>query len=618
MIGRVSRRRWPVRSKREHPALTRARPALVAAAFAIFGLVPLVLLALVAVGTGGSAVKDNVRDSLRLSSRLSALYVQSELTGLGEVAESFAHRPTLVKVIERGRRGRRSASDRAYVRLTLHQLRAVRSGIGVAFLADANGNLVDIVPETPSIVGKDFSFRDWYKGVTRTGRVYISESYESQARGHPQVVAVAAPVMTFGPRPRRIGILVAAYEVSRLRAFTVAAARAQGLEVEVTDQRGLAIDGASPLRSLKDDPLVAAALAGRSGVGEQGTGGERRLAAYDPLPELGWTAIALLRAKTAYAPVSALRTRVFVIALLLASLLLLGGWFLARMMRQRYHAEEEMSAALDRASSLAMVNRSMIEAMEGQNERLRELDRMKDDFVASVSHELRTPLTSIRGYLDLVREGEAGELTGEAQHFLSVVDRNADRLLRLVGDLLFVAQVDAGKISLEHGTVDLIDLAREAIDAAGPAAAHKNIELTLETAVLPKLEADRARLSQVLDNLVSNAVKFTPEGGHVEVRVFAEDRLALVEVSDDGMGISVEEQPRLFERFFRTEEAAAGAIQGTGLGLAIVKAIVESHGGVISVESAVGRGTTFRVAFPIPEAAASEEEDSPNLSSAPA
>lgn len=595
MIGRVSRRRWPMRSKREHPALTRARPALLAAAFAIFGLVPLVLLALVAVGTGGSAVKENVRDSLVLSSRLSALYVQSELTGLGEVAQSFADRPTLVKVIKREQRGRRSASDAAFVRLTLTQLRAVRPGIGVAFLADANGKLVDIVPETPSIVGKDFRFRDWYKGVTRTGRVYISESYESQATGRPQVVAVAAPVMSFGPRPRRIGILVAAYEVSRLHAFAVAAARAQGLEIEVTDQRGVVIAGATR-RSLKDDALVAAALAGRSGIAERGIGRERRLAAYGPLPKVGWTAIASLRTETAYAPVSALRTRVFLIALLLASLLLLGGWFLARMMRQRYQAEE---------------------AMEGQNERLRELDRMKDDFVASVSHELRTPLTSIRGYLDLVREGEAGELTGEAQHFLSVVDRNVDRLLRLVGDLLSVAQVDAGKISLEHGTVDLIDLAQEAIDAAGPAASYKKIELTLETAVMPKLEADRARLSQVLDNLVSNAVKFTPEGGHVEVRVFAEDRLALVEVSDDGMGISVEEQPRLFERFYRTEGAAAAAIQGTGLGLAIVKAIVESHGGGISVESEVGRGTTFRVALPIPGAAAGEVEDSPMLSSAP-
>jgi signal transduction histidine kinase len=153
-----------------------------------------------------------------------------------------------------------------------------------------------------------------------------------------------------------------------------------------------------------------------------------------------------------------------------------------------------------------------------RNRRLHALDSMKDDFVASVSHELRTPLTSIRGYLDLVLDGEAGDLTDEQEHFLRVVERNADRLLRVVGDLLFVAQADAGKITLEMEPTDIGQLAREAVEALRPVAADKEIDLTLELGELGELDTDRARLAQVLDNLVSNAVKFTPERGHVTVR----------------------------------------------------------------------------------------------------
>ena len=224
---------------------------------------------------------------------------------------------------------------------------------------------------------------------------------------------------------------------------------------------------------------------------------------------------------------------------------------------------------------------------------------MKDDFVASVSHELRTPLTSIRGYLELLREGEAGELNDEQQQFVSIVERNADRLLRLVGDLLFVAQVEAGRITLERGATHVEELVRQAVDAARPAATEKGIEIALDLDGLGELQADRARLAQVLDNLISNALKFTSPGGHVCVRTSRRADVGVIEVSDDGMGMSDEDQGRLFQRFFRTAGATDQAIQGTGLGLAIVKAIVEAHDGVITVKSVEGEGTVFRVELPL-------------------
>jgi PAS domain S-box-containing protein len=243
-----------------------------------------------------------------------------------------------------------------------------------------------------------------------------------------------------------------------------------------------------------------------------------------------------------------------------------------------------------------------------QNERLRELDRLKDEFVALVSHELRTPLTSIRGYLELVLEEEAGTLTDEQRQFLGVVERNAHRLLALVGDLLFLAQVEAGKLSLEVGAVDLSAIAAESVETARPLAEDRDITLTLATGPLALIAGDRARLAQLLDNLISNGVKFTPPGGRVDVRVKSQRGNAVIEVRDTGMGIPSEEQQHLFERFFRTAKATEQAIPGTGLGLAISKAIVDAHGGQIAVASADGGGTTFRISLPIRQAQATEEE----------
>ena len=237
--------------------------------------------------------------------------------------------------------------------------------------------------------------------------------------------------------------------------------------------------------------------------------------------------------------------------------------------------------------------------LEVRNERLLELDHLKDEFVALVSHELRTPLTSIRGYLELVLDGEAGEVTDDQRQFLGVVERNANRLLDLVGDLLFLAQIEAGKLSLEFGAVDLSAVAAESVETARPLAEEKEITLTLATSPLPLLAGDRARLGQLLDNLVSNAVKFTPRGGRVDVRVSASRESAILEVRDTGMGISADEQEHVFERFFRTSRATEQAIQGTGLGLAISKGIVHAHGGRITLASNEDEGATFRVAIPI-------------------
>ncbi len=240
----------------------------------------------------------------------------------------------------------------------------------------------------------------------------------------------------------------------------------------------------------------------------------------------------------------------------------------------------------------------LLERERAQNERLRSVDRLKDEFVALVSHELRTPLTSIRGYLELVLD-DADELATEHQEFLQIVDRNVDRLLHLVSDLLLVAQVDAGKLTFEMTEVDLASLVTQCVQAAKPAAEDASVELVLGATPAKPIVGDPSRIGQLLDNLISNAIKFTPAGGRVDIVVDASGDSALIEVSDTGYGIAAEDQAQLFERFFRTQSASDMAIAGTGLGLSIAKAIVDAHGGAITVESAKGSGTTFRVVLPL-------------------
>jgi signal transduction histidine kinase len=227
----------------------------------------------------------------------------------------------------------------------------------------------------------------------------------------------------------------------------------------------------------------------------------------------------------------------------------------------------------------------------------RELDRMRDAFVATVSHELRTPLTSISGFLEMMLDEEHA-LGTSGRQYLDVIRRSTDRLHTLVEDLLLIAQIEAHRIELTRDRVDLADLARATAEAARPSARDKGVEIEVRVDSPPPVHGDLGRLGQVLDNLVSNAVKFTGEGGRVVVSAEADGANARVTVSDNGIGIPVDEQPQIFSRFFRASTATQRAIPGTGLGLAISRALVEQHGGTISLTSREGEGTEITVSLP--------------------
>ncbi|MEZ5100754.1 MAG: ATP-binding protein [Thermoleophilia bacterium] len=282
---------------------------------------------------------------------------------------------------------------------------------------------------------------------------------------------------------------------------------------------------------------------------------------------------------------------------------------------------EARIVAHDRLSALVLARniterKALERGLEEQNERLLALDKMKDEFLALVTHELRTPLTSILGYVQLLLE-EQGLDEGHRAH-LGVVERNSKRLLRLVGDLLFVARIESGKLELRLVDVDLATVAAAAIESQEPRARLAGVELGLEVAPAPTVRADPARLDQLVDNLLSNAIKFTPEGGRVTLRVFPSAGGAAVEVQDTGIGIPEEEQARLFERFYRATTAIDRQIGGTGLGLTICRAIAEAHGGEIGFRSRPGIGTTFRVTLREEGPADAVEPAEPGLAERPA
>jgi signal transduction histidine kinase len=227
----------------------------------------------------------------------------------------------------------------------------------------------------------------------------------------------------------------------------------------------------------------------------------------------------------------------------------------------------------------------------------RELDRMRDAFVATVSHELRTPLTSISGFLEMMQDEEEG-LGESGRRYLDVIRRSTERLHALVEDLLLVAQIEASRVELQREPLDLRQLVASAVETARPAADEKGVTLAVVLDHPSEVTADKSRIAQVIDNLVSNAVKFTNDGGNVTVTLAGDGDSVQLVVADTGIGIPADEQGQVFSRFFRASTATQRAIPGTGLGLAISRALVEQHGGAISFASREGEGTQVTVTLP--------------------
>jgi two-component system, OmpR family, phosphate regulon sensor histidine kinase PhoR len=226
----------------------------------------------------------------------------------------------------------------------------------------------------------------------------------------------------------------------------------------------------------------------------------------------------------------------------------------------------------------------------------RRVDEVRRDFVANASHELRTPLTSIRGFVEALEDGGIDDRP-TAQRFLGKIRVHADRMAALVSDLLELSRLESGERAPQWQVVEPEDVVDDVVSGLSALATAKRIDLTADVQA-PPFETDRERLRGVLENLVENALKYTPAGGHVSVAARTEGEAVLFEITDDGPGIAAEHLPRIFERFYRVDKARSRELGGTGLGLSIVKHLAESLEGSVSVSSTPGQGSRFTVRLP--------------------
>jgi two-component system, OmpR family, phosphate regulon sensor histidine kinase PhoR len=253
--------------------------------------------------------------------------------------------------------------------------------------------------------------------------------------------------------------------------------------------------------------------------------------------------------------------------------------------------ESDRSGPADKPSGAVVVLHDVTE--------LRRLERVRQDFVANVSHEFKTPLTAIQGFAETLLAGALDDPKNN-RRFLEIIREHAARLARVTDDLLKLARIEAGKLELEFFPVGLQDLIEGCTETTLLKASRKKISFNVElSAGVPSVRGDASLLHDVLQNLLDNAIQYTPSGGRIKVEASAGAHEATVTISDSGIGIPVADQERIFERFYRVDAARSREAGGTGLGLSIAKHIVEAHGGRLWVESAVGRGSKFSFSIPL-------------------
>ncbi len=583
------------------------------------------------------------------------------------------------------------------------------------FVADVSGTLMADLPELPGVRGQNFSYRDWYVGVSKDWQPYVSEVYMRAAEPQYNVVAVAVPIIS--EEGRLMGILVLQVRTDILFEWTQTLnARMDGF-VYFVDPNGHPVGHPSfgpqdPIQDFGDLPFVSAALRGERGLlfSPESADGPEYLIAYEPVRDYGWGTIV---AENATLAMSSRRDALSDAILIAAAVALINVAFLslllamfvrmqalsrgldAKVVERTRSLEDERArlraiidnmadgvVVVDHAGRITLVNASA-ERLFGwtskelvgknfvktvpirdQNQRtipesrrpvtraLRgkttgiwntiaaefyvrkdgtsfpmtasaapvranakivgavtvfrdaskefEVDRAKSKFVTLTSHQLRTPLTGIQWYVQDMLDGATGKISRQQAEHLRDIEQSVQRMIRLVDDLLRVSQIELGQVIPNLSLLDLSALARRAVDDASLRATSKKISISVKASrSLPSVRADAAIVRNVLSSLIANAIVFTPRGGSVAVQVAEVGGSVRISVRDTGIGIPSDEQPRVFQRFFRASNAQTFTGEGTGLGLYIAKQLVGLSRGKIGYASTEGKGTTFWISFPI-------------------
>ena len=531
-----------------------------------------------------------------------AAFIVAREQGFLHVLEAYAGRPYLREAVKR--------RDRAEALIHLRQLAESFPELDRPFVADPAGVLWAVYPEAPQFYGRSFADRDWYRGVSREWRSYMSEVYPG-ARDQALIVSLVTPMRDLDGRV--IGIIGSAQRLEVIRRWLLPITVPQG-DFYIVDRKGQLIfhrarTGPEHLSDYARVPVVERLLRGEEGVAdlENPVEGEVRLSAFRLLPSLGW-GVVVHRSKN----LALQRIRQLILVSGAAGLILTGALAIFGVIAIRNH-RQTIAILVTLEAKTRQLEAVQVELVREEEIALRakdEADRAnqaKSQFLSRMSHELRTPLNAILGFGQLLEMDPLGpQQRDSVDHIL----KGGRHLLGLIDEVLDIARIEAGRLRLSLEPVPVKQVVDDLRSLVRPLAAERNIRLQVESPDTANFYAlaDRQRLNQVLLNLLSNAVKYTPDGGTVTlVCQEAPGNRARFEVSDTGPGIPPDKLGLLFTPFERLGAEASG-IEGSGLGLALSKGLAEAMGGTMGVESTVGRGSTFWVELARAENPAAEAE----------
>jgi len=451
-------------------------------------------------------------------------------------------------------------------------------------LADRQGVIKAQTPAQPNYIGLNRSDTDWYRGVTREWHTFVSQVYADPLIPKRNIVAVAVPIKTYEspsdnadgshntPNSEQIiGILLLHVPVKTFadlaREETVVD---PGEFIYIIDNAGnLVVHPKFPdmngVKNYKDAPAVQKLLAGKRGseVNYNPIEKEKRMVAFESVQKYGWGVVVVKPYNLAFAQRSKnVKNAAFIYAIMLV-----------------------LSALVAVLIAFILAERKRIDAL-------------KDDFISTVSHEIRNPLFAIRESIAQVTEGIRGPITKEQNDFLAIALTSIDRLSRIINDLLDVAKMEAGKLRLNFKWCNVVETARHTMAVFMPQAQTKGVEIKERfSGEVPNIFVDEERIAQVLFNLIGNALKFT-QHGFIEVAIIDKNDAVECSVADTGMGIPKEQLSGILSKSSKFTSVSRGRGKGTGLGLAITKELIAMHGGSISMESAVDKGTTVTFTLP--------------------
>ncbi|MBS3975362.1 MAG: sensor histidine kinase [Syntrophomonadaceae bacterium] len=534
------------------------------------------------------------------------------------VGQTFATRPHLLTMIEQG--------DLDWMNRHLQHLIENMEHMDRVTIVNTKGIQLANYPFTHETIGMDFSGRDYFGGVTKHWSPYVSDFFLRTAEPMRYVFSISVPLIKEGVPLGILNMQPKADYFDRLLEGTIV----PDGHIIIVDSKGYLVYSSFAGDEILDPidlsalPVVQKLMQGQSGL-EETIDAETNVpvfTSYRPVGDYGWGIIVDVPTRVVMAPLAGIITWMAAVTLLL----LLAGGFFGYRWSLMLESEKNFAANLHQKTAELIVKNNQLTQMNEETERLNQqladASMAKTSFLANVSHELRTPMNSIIGFSQILEDGFAGELNEKQKEYVGYIQSSGTHLLSLINDILDLSKVEAGKMVLEPGRFPVRNALEEAAAQFMDRCREQNIQLKidLEPQADLELEADERKFKQVLLNLLSNAIKFSPDGGLVSVTAsltikkavglsmpeegsaLADREFIEIAVSDTGIGISLEDQSKLFKPFSRLESACCKNYEGTGLGLALTKRLVELHHGQIWVKSEFGQGSIFTFILPLKQA----------------